>query len=69
MEFHWIDGFKIEVKIEDDTVVISGNQEGLRSLANHLNTLADEKDSDHFHLDEYNSLEEESKQLIVEKID
>lgn len=69
MEFHWIDGFKIRVKIEDDTVVISGNEEGLRSLANHLNALADEKDRDHFHLDEYNSLEEGSKQLIIEKID
>ena len=69
MEFHWVDGFQIMVKIEDDTVVISGNEEGLRSLANHLNTLSDEKGIDHFHLDEFNSLEEGSKQLIVEKVD
>ena len=69
MEFHWIDGFEIRVRIEDDAVVISGNEEGLRSLANHLNALADEKGCSHFHLDEHNSLQEGSKQLIVEKID
>lgn len=69
MIFSWVDGFKLSVKVEDETVVISGNKEGLLSLANHLATLADEEGNDHFHLDEHNSLEEGSAELIVEKVD
>ena len=69
MQFNWEDGFEISVRVEDDgSVVISANEEGLRSLADHLNALADEASGDHFHLDEYNSLEEGSAELIVEKI-
>jgi hypothetical protein len=42
----------------------------LRSLANHLMALANEEStSSHFHLDEYNSLEDHSVELIVEKIE
>ncbi|MBR5640827.1 MAG: hypothetical protein IKW92_01695 [Firmicutes bacterium] len=68
MQFNWEDGFEISVRVEDDgSVVISANEEGLRSLADHLNALADEAAGDHFHLDEYNSLEEGSAELIVEK--
>ncbi|MBQ1299695.1 MAG: hypothetical protein IIY25_01125 [Erysipelotrichaceae bacterium] len=69
MIFSWVDGFKLSVKVEDGTVVISGNKEGLLSLANHIATLADEEGNDHFHLDEHNSLEEGSAELIVEKVD
>ena len=69
MIFSWVDGFKLSVKVEDETVVISGNKEGLLSLANHLATLADEEGNDHFHLDEHNSLVEGSAELIVEKVD
>ena len=70
MQFNWEDGFEISVRVEEDgSVVISANAEGLRSLADHLNTLADEPGCDHFHLDEYNSLEEGSAELIVEKIE
>ena len=69
MQFNWEDGFEIAVRVEEDgSVVISANEEGLRSLADHLNALADEASGDHFHLDEYNSLEEGSAELIVEKI-
>lgn len=68
MFFNWEDGFEISVRVEDDgSVVISANEEGLRSLANHLNMLADDPGCGHFHLDEYNSLEEGSVELIVEK--
>ena len=49
-------------------MVISANAAGLRSLANHLMALADEESHSHFHLDEYNSLEEHSVELIVEKL-
>ena len=68
MEFKWVDGFSISVKAEDSAVVISANREGLLSLANHLITLAETTDGDHFHLDEHNSLEEGSAELIIEKV-
>jgi hypothetical protein len=68
MYFNWEEGFEISVRVEDEgIVVISANEEGLRSLANHLLMLADAPGRDHFHLDEYNSLEEGSSELIVEK--
>lgn len=69
MNFTWIEGFEISVKAEGGAVVLSANREGLLSLANHLRTLAEGAGEDHFHLDEYNSLEEGSLELIVEKID
>ena len=70
MEFKWEDGFTIATKIEaDGTIVISANASGLRSLANHFMALADEESThSHFHLDEYNSLEDHSVELIVEKL-
>ena len=70
MEFKWEDGFTIATRIEaDGAIVISANAAGLRSLANHLLMLADdEAKSTHFHLDEYNSLEDHSVELIVEKL-
>lgn len=67
MEFNWEDGFAIRVRSEMDAVVISANREGLVSLARHLQTLADEPGQSHFHLDEYNSLEKGSCELIIEK--
>ena len=41
MELNWIDGFEINVRIDNDTAVISANREGLLSLANHLKSLAE----------------------------
>lgn len=68
MTFHWIDGFTINVAIDGNTVVIKANREGLLSLANHLKTLAEEPaPREHFHLDEFNSLEDGSAELVVEK--
>ena len=67
MEFHWNDDFSITVRMDDDAVVISANKDGLLSLARHLATLAEEESQGHFHLDQYNSLEEGSLELIVEK--
>ncbi len=67
MEFKWTEGFEIRVRIEDGAAVISANREGLLSLANHLRVLAATEGTDHFHLDGYNSLEEGSAELIVEK--
>ena len=63
----WEEGFMIRVHIDNGSAVISANREGLLSLANHLASLADEAPGSHFHLDEYNALEEGSTELIVER--
>ena len=67
MEIHWTDGFEIQVKIQNAVVVISANREGLRSLANQLAALAEEKPGSHIHYDEYNALEDGSAELLIEK--
>ena len=69
MEFTWEDGFAIRVRCERDAVIVSANREGLVSLARHLRTLADERSQSHFHLDEHNSLEDGSCELIIEKVE
>ena len=69
MDFKWEDDFTISVEIQGGKVVISANEAGLRSLANHFIALADEKARGaHFHLDENNSLEDGSTELVVQKI-
>ncbi|MCR5661946.1 MAG: hypothetical protein K6G50_07435 [bacterium] len=68
MDIHWEDGFTIKVSAENEQVVISANREGLLSLANILKALADQEPGGHVHLDEYNSLEENSAELVIEKI-
>lgn len=68
MEFKWEEGFEIAVEIQNGEVVLSANEAGLRSLANHLIALAeDEAHGAHFHLDENNSLDDGSAELIVQK--
>lgn len=68
MEMKWLDGLSIAIKVENNAVTISANKQGLLSLANHLTALAqDEAPGAHFHLDECNSLKENSTELIVEK--
>lgn len=67
MLFKWVDGYRISTRVDEGQVVVSANKEGLLSLANHLVTLAE--DGGHFHLDEHNSLEEGSVELVVELVD
>jgi len=69
-KFHWEDGFEIEVKESQGAIIISANKVGLISLAVQLLTLAQDTvpTPDHFHLDEYNGLEEGSKELIIAKV-
>ena len=68
--FKWEDGFEISTQFQDNAICISANTAGLISLANHLLNLAQVKRpvGGHIHLDDYNSLEAGSIELIIEKI-
>ena len=68
MEIEWVDGFDIRVEVDHDAVVISANKEGMLSLAKQLTALAEAAPGQHIHYDEYNSLEDESTELIVVRI-
>ena len=65
MRIRWEDGFEIRTSASDGEVTISANREGLLSLANILTDLTSEKPGTHVHLDEYNSLEEGSVELVI----
>jgi len=69
MIVRWEDGFEIRSSIREDEVTISANREGLISLANILLDLAEGVPGDHIHLDEHNSLEDGSVDLILERVD
>ena len=68
MKIEWTNGFEIHVSIDNGTAVISANKEGLLSLAGQLAALAEEPPGSHIHYDEYNSLEEDSVEMIIERI-
>ena len=68
MNVEWVDGFEIQVKIQDGTAVISANKEGLLSLAKQFTALAEGMPGDHIHYDEHNSLEDGSSEMVVERI-
>ncbi len=67
MELQWEDGFEIRLSFEHGAAVLSANREGLLSLASQLAALAEEKPGSHIHYDAYNSLEDGSAELIVER--
>ena len=67
MDLKWIEGFINSVK-NDKNVTISANKEGLLTLADQLISLAKEESGTHIHYDEYNSLEDGSSEMIIEKI-
>ena len=67
MKREWKDGARIRVKTVCNQIVISANKEGLLSLQQQLAALAEETPGSHIHYDEYNSLEEGSSELIIEK--
>ena len=71
IELIWDDNFKIKTSIPYDTITIEANREGLLSLARHLLLLAQEEvpNGSHFHLDDFNSLENNSVELIISKND
>ena len=69
MTINWVDGFEIRVSVEHNEAVISANKEGLLSLAQQLTALAEETAGSHIHYDDYNSLEEGSAELTIEKLE
>lgn len=66
----WSHDFEIKVDTDGKQVHISGNSAGLESLANHLLNLAQDNvpAGTHIHLDEYNSLNDNSAELIIERM-
>ena len=68
MELHWQGNETIIVTNRVNEVLLSANRQGLRSLGNILLALAEEGPGSHIHLDEYNSLEEGSVDLIIEHL-
>lgn len=68
MGITWEDGFTIHTSVTNGEVCISANKEGMISLAHILLGLADAAPGAHVHLDAYNSLEDGSTDLIIERI-
>ena len=70
-KFIWINNFSIATSIEDNSIVIKANKEGLISLAEQLLILSQDSipNNYHIHYDEFNSLEDGSVELIIEKND
>ncbi|RZK58814.1 MAG: hypothetical protein EOO91_07140 [Pedobacter sp.] len=70
LQSNWEDGFEIKTIFSNEEIVISANKAGLISLAKQLLTLAQDTvpTGCHFHFDEFNSLEENSKELIIQKL-
>ena len=70
LQLQWEKDFAISVNAPGNEVTIRANKNGLISLARLLLTLAQDSvpKHSHIHLDEYNSLEEGSTELILEKI-
>ena len=68
-KIHWEDDSAIRCTIEGTQVIIDANKGGLISLARHLLELAQDNvpHHTHFHLDEFNSLEDGSSELIIVK--
>ena len=67
--YQWLDGAEIRTVIDNGKILILANRDGLISLANHMLNLAQETipRGYHMHFDEFNSLEEGSIDLIIEK--
>ncbi len=69
MVLNWEPDATIAVEMRCDAVLISANRAGLLSLANFLTTMAQAECREHIHLDEHNSLEDGSVDLIIDRID
>ncbi|MEH0544950.1 hypothetical protein QA802_18225 [Streptomyces sp. B21-105] len=69
--FTWEEGSRIEVRNLGGEIVIEANAAGLKTLAGHLLTLAQDSTPDgaHLHLEENHGLEEGSVGLVLERSD
>lgn len=67
--FVWSDNFRIFTSFNNNTFVIKANKEGLESLGKQLIQLSQDEipEGTHLHYDEYNSLEDNSVNFIIEK--
>ena len=69
MKINWTGDFTIRTAARPGEITICANRDGLLSLAGILTALASEPSGSHVHLDEYNSLEGGSAELVIERID
>ncbi|ELP70637.1 hypothetical protein ACKI1I_14500 [Streptomyces turgidiscabies] len=69
--FTWEEGARVEVRDLGAEIVIEANAAGLKTLAGHLLTLAQDgtPDGTRLHLDEHSGLEEGSVSLVLERCD
>ncbi|WP_327402601.1 hypothetical protein OG194_22375 [Streptomyces sp. NBC_01288] len=69
--FTWEESARIEVRDLGREIVIEANSAGLKTLAGHLLTLAQDgtPDGAHLHLEENDGLEEGSASLVLERCD
>ena len=68
-KYEWCKDFQIKTSFERNVFVIKANKEGLISLAKQLLQLAqdDVPNGYHLHYDEFNSLENDSPDFVIEK--
>jgi hypothetical protein len=67
LHYQWRAGFSIPVTENQSEIVIAANKEGLISLAIQLLTLAQDNIPEGNHYDEFDSLEDGSKSLVIVK--
>ena len=69
LRISWVEGFEINVAVHHDEVTIFANPEGLKSLAQHLLTLAEDgvPNGVHLHFEPGNELEDNSASLILNR--
>ena len=68
MKIEWVNGFEIKTAVKGGEIIISANREGMISLAKQLMALAEGVPGDHIHYDDQSSLEEGSKEMIIERV-
>ena len=71
LKIQWKDNYHIDIEIQNSQVIIQANAEGLISMAMLFVSLADKNVpvNYHVHLDDTNSLEEHSIEMIIQKLD
>ena len=70
LRLRWVPGFMLSTSATPGEITLSGNAEGLRSLAQHLLTLAgdDVPSGTHAHFEPGLELESDSTALIIDKM-